>query len=151
MTKKLIILSSLILMTVGFETGHAKKGFFPAKTDVIALLRDDLFIGNAVSYLDRTGTINIHSAIDPSKKCVGGFRYTGLKTGSGRVTCSDGEIVNFQFKNITALSGYGYGKSSRGNFSFTYGLSLKQAKKRLGLPENITIEKTKPGFRLRGA
>ena len=103
MTKKLIILSSLILMTVGFETGHAKKGFFPAKTDVIAILRDDLFIGNAVSYLNRTGTINIHSAIDPSKKCVGGFRYTGSKTGSGRVTCSDGEIVNFQFKNIYIL------------------------------------------------
>ena len=67
------------------------------------------------------------------------------------MTCNDGEIANFQFNSISALSGYGYGKSSRGGFSFTFGLSLEQAKARLRLPKNKIIKKTKQGLRLRGA
>ena len=88
------------MLAGGCGTEHARMGLFTARADVMGIIRDDLFIGHAVGYLDRTGTIDIHSAIDQSIKCVGEFRYTGSKTGSGRVTCNDGEVATF---NLTAL------------------------------------------------
>ena len=45
-------------------TEHARMGLLTAKPDVIGILRDDIFIGQTVGYLDKTGTINIHSATD---------------------------------------------------------------------------------------
>ena len=39
-------------------------GLLTTKPDVTGILRDDIFIGQTVGYLDKTGTIDIHSATD---------------------------------------------------------------------------------------
>lgn len=145
--KKFLTLTLLLIFIS--SSVHARFSLFTAKAEVIALLQDDLFTGTAVGYLDRTGTIDLHSSIDKSIKCVGEFRYTGSMTGNGSVVCNDGENAEFQFIAISALSGYGYGKSSRGGFSFTFGLPLEEALDRLELPKNKTVEETEGGLRLR--
>lgn len=80
-------------------------GLFSATAPVIAILQDDLFTGEAVGYLDRTGTIEMVSEINPARRCVGNFRYTGSKVGEGRMTCNDGAEAAFQFNALSMLSG----------------------------------------------
>jgi hypothetical protein len=138
--------SALVLCSCGNE--HGRMGIFSAEADVLGIMQDDLFVGQAVGYLDRTGTIELVSTVDQSIRCVGEFRYTGSKTGKGQITCNDGNIADFQFNSLTSLSGYGYGTSSRGGFSFTYGLSPDDASKYLRLPSGKKMERTGKGMRL---
>ena len=121
----------------------ATMSFFSATAPVHAFLQDDLFYGEAVGYLDRTGTINVTSALDPETKCIGEFRYIGTKTGVGTLTCNDGQIANIQFQALSSLSGYGYGRTSKGPVSFTFGLTADEAKAYLKMPKGKTIAKTK--------
>lgn len=123
-------------------------GLFSATAPVLAVLHDDLFVGEAVGYMDRTGTLDIHSALDPSIKCVGSFRYTGSKIGTAEVVCNDGAEAKLSFNSLSTLSGYGYGKSTRGPASFTYGLTPEEAAKRLTLPRGKRLIKKSEGMRL---
>lgn len=120
-----------------------------ATAPVLAILYDDLFVGEAVGYMDRTGTIDIHSVSNPEIKCVGNFRYIGSKTGEATVRCNDGAEAVLSFNGLTALSGYGYGKTSRGPASFTFGLTSEQAGQYLTLPQGKRISKESQGTRLR--
>lgn len=108
----LAFLLSLLLNGCANESG-ARMGFASATSPVLAILSDDLFTGEAVGYMDRTGTIEITSVIDPNLKCVGQFQYTGSKTGTAIVRCNDGAIAELSFNGLSMLSGYGYGRSSR--------------------------------------
>lgn len=83
-------------------------GLFSATAPVVAILGDGLYMGHAVGYLDRTGTIDMQSTSQEDVRCVGEFRYTGSKTGSGEVHCSDGKVAEFQFNALSMLSGYGF-------------------------------------------
>src|SRR5213075_1120421 len=65
-------------------------GLISVTLPVIAILHDELFVGEAVGHIDRTGTIGLRSTLDPDKKCVGSFRYTGSKTGLADMRCDDG-------------------------------------------------------------
>jgi hypothetical protein len=129
------------------ESG-ARMGLTSATSPVLAILSDDLFTGEAVGYMDRTGTIEITSVIDPNLKCVGQFRYTGSKTGTAIVRCNDGAIAELSFNGLSMLSGYGYGRSSRGPASFTFGLTPEQAAKYLTLPKGKQLIKREKGPRL---
>jgi hypothetical protein len=107
-----------------------------AHAPVIAILQDDLFTGEAIGYMDRTGTIDIKSALNPELRCVGRFRYTGSKNGIATVQCNDGNEAELSFNGLSMLSGYGYGKSTRGPASFTFGLTPDEASTYLKLPAN---------------
>ena len=120
-------------------------GLTSATAPVLAVLSDDLFTGEAVGYMDRTGTIDIASVVDPSRKCVGQFRYTGAKTGVATGRCNDGAEAELSFNGLTMLSGYGYGKTSRGPASFTFGLTPEQASKYLTLPKGKQLIKRDTG------
>lgn len=120
-------------------------GLFSATAPVIAILQNDLFLGTAVGYMDRTGTINITSQVNPNLKCIGNFRYTGSKIGVGRMTCNDGSIAEFQFNGLSTLSGYGFSKSDRGGVSFTFGLTPEEATEYLKIPSNKKLEKSSEG------
>jgi hypothetical protein len=109
-------------------------GLTSATAPVLAILADDLFTGEAVGYLDRTGKIEVTSSVSPTLRCVGEFRYTGSSVGRGTMQCNDGNNAQFQFNSLSALSGYGFGNSSRGPMSFTYGLTVEEAKSYLRLP-----------------
>lgn len=126
-------------------------GLFTATAPVLAILHDDLFVGEAVGYMDRTGTIDLHSVVDTNLKCVGRFEYTGARTGVANVQCNDGADARLSFNALGPLSGYGYGKTSRGPASFTYGLSPEEAAERLTLPKGKKLIKAPEGPRLVGA
>ena len=123
-------------------------GLFTATAPVLAMLQDDLFTGEAVGYMDRTGTISMTSTIDPDRKCVGQFRYTGSKVGIARVQCNDGEEGELTFNALSMLSGYGYGKTTRGPASFTFGLTPEESSKYLTLPKGKQIRQKQEGPKL---
>ncbi|PUE29024.1 hypothetical protein B9Z39_02805 [Limnohabitans sp. JirII-29] len=112
------------------------------------MLADDLFLGEAVGYMDRTGTIDIKSALNPDTRCVGSFRYTGAKTGVASVRCNDGEEAVLNFNALSTLSGYGIGKTSKGPASFTFGLTPEEAAQYLTLPKGKKLSKQPAGPRL---
>jgi hypothetical protein len=110
-----------------------------ASAPVLAILHDDLFTGTAVGYGDRTGTIDVVSSVNPNLRCVGNFAYNGSKTGSGQLRCNDGNVAAFQFNGLTMLSGYGYGTTTRGGLSFTFGLDSVEAAQYLTLPKGKAL------------
>jgi hypothetical protein len=134
MIKILIIPLFIFLYSCTNESG-ARMGLFTGTAPVLAILHDDLFTGTSIGYPDRTGKIEVTSAIDPELSCMGEFYYTGHKTGSANLVCNDGNIASLKFTALTNLSGYGYGTSTRGPVSFTYGLTSSQSEKYLKLPE----------------
>ena len=111
-----------------------------ASAPVLAILHDDLFTGTAVGYADRTGTIDVVSSINPDLRCVGNFAYNGAKTGRGQMRCNDGNVAAFQFNGLTMLSGYGYGTTTRGGLSFTFGLDSVEAVQYLTLPKGKALQ-----------
>ena len=54
--------------------------------------------------------------------------------GKGTVSCKDGSQGQFNFKGLTNLKGYGYGSSTRGPVTFTYGMTAEEAAKYLQKP-----------------
>lgn len=143
----ILLISTANLFGCANQSG-ARMGLFSATAPVIAILHDDLFLGEAEGYMDRTGTISIQSAVNPDVKCIGNFRYTGSKVGVAEVRCNDGAEAALSFNALSTLSGYGYGKSSRGPASFTFGLTPEQASGYLTLPKGKQIIKKPEGARL---
>lgn len=144
----IVTVFSLLALSGCANNSGARMGMFSATAPVIAVLHNDLFIGETEGYMDRTGTISIQSALDPKLKCVGQFEYTGSKSGEATVRCNDGAEAKLSFNSLSMLSGYGYGKSTRGPASFTYGLTPEEATKYLTLPKGKRIESQKQGLRL---
>ncbi len=123
-------------------------GLFSVKIRVIAILHDELFVGEAVGHFDRTGTIELLSVTDPSVKCAGRFRYTGLKTGVADMKCDDGPEAKLLFNGLGVFSGYGAGSTPEGPASFTFGLDPKEAAKYLKLPKGKRLVERLEGLRL---
>jgi hypothetical protein len=139
-----MLLVTALLAGCANESG-ARMGLFSATAPVIAILADDLFLGEAVGYMDRTGTIQIKSSVNEDIRCIGEFRYTGAKTGIARVRCTDGAQASLDFTGLSALSGYGFGTSSRGPASFTFGLTPEQASQYLKLPKGKRLTPSPSG------
>ena len=119
-----------------------------AKRTVIAILADDLFIGEAEGHLSGAGTLAIHWQQDPKLTCLGQFTSTAELGGSGALHCSDGTTANFHFQRLTMFCGYGYGSFSRGPMSFVYGLTVEEARPYLKLPQGkkLTHNGLEPGL-----
>lgn len=137
-----ILAAALVLSGCANQSG-AYVGASSVVAPVIAILQDDLFVGEAHGYFDRTGKLDLRSALDDSVRCVGQFAYTGAHTGAGSIRCNDGSEAQFSFNALTTLSGYGYGKSSRGAFSFTYGLTAHESTEYLKLPAGRALRRDK--------
>lgn len=135
-----LVLSSVSLAGC-VTSGGARMGLFSATAPVIGMLADDLLVGSAKGYLDRTGTIDVKSSVRADVRCVGEFKYTGSKTGRGELHCNDGNVAEFQFNALSSLSGYGYGHSAAGPFSFTFGLTPEDSAKYLKLPAGKRLER----------
>tara|TARA_Y100000768_G_C23548256_1_gene482452 strand:+ start:58 stop:537 length:480 start_codon:yes stop_codon:yes gene_type:complete len=135
--KKILMLLILIpfLQSCVNESG-ARMGLFTAKSPVAVTIKGDIFVGWAVGDITGSGTIDIQSAIDPDNSCVGEFRYTSTWSlvGKGTVSCKDGSQGQFNFKGLTNLKGFGYGNSTRGPVTFTYGMTAEEAAKYLQKP-----------------
>jgi hypothetical protein len=113
----------------------AGAGLLSATGVVIAILADDLFVGEAEGHLSGAGTLAIHSQKDPFLICLGQFTSGAILGGSGQMRCSDGATATFHFQRLSVFRGYGVGSFSRGAMSFTYGLTAEEAGPYLNLPE----------------
>lgn len=144
-----LVIPILVVAMAGCSTpGGGQMGIFSATAPVVAILHEDLMLGEAVGYMDRTGTISVRSAVNPELRCVGEFRYTGSKTGTATLRCNDGAEAVLSFNALSTLSGYGYGRTSRGPASFTYGLTPDEAAQYLTLPPRKRLVQKKEGPRL---
>lgn len=146
-----VLIASVVLvfnLSGAANADEMRIGLFSVTLPVIAILHGELFVGEAVGHIDRTGTIEVRSAPDRDKKCVGSFRYTGLKTGLAHMRCDDGVEATLSFTALSAFSGYGYGSTLRGLASFTFGLSPEEAIPRLTVPEGKKLVAGTDGLRL---
>jgi len=109
-------------------------GLLSATRTVIAIVADDLFVGEAEGHLDGAGTLSIRSQRNPALHCLGQFTSSAELGGTGHMHCSDGSTATFQFQRLSAFRGHGVGNFGRGPMSFAYGLSVEEAGPYLKLP-----------------
>ncbi len=133
MRKGLITVLAACIGLAGSAT-VAGAELFSATRMVIAILADDLFVGEAEGHLSGAGTLAIHSQKTPALTCLGQFTSSAALGGSGQMHCNDGTTATFHFQRLTILRGYGVGSFSRGSMSFTYGLAAEEAGPYLKLP-----------------
>jgi len=112
----------------------AGAGLLSATRTVIAILANDLFVGEAEGHLSGAGTLAIRSQRNPDVSCLGQFTSSAELGGSGQMQCSDGATAIFHFKRLSVFRGYGGGAFSRGAMSFAYGLTVEEAGPYLKLP-----------------
>src|SRR5450830_1289911 len=123
------ILITVLAACIGLagSTTLAGAGLFSATGMVIAILADELFLGEAEGHLSGAGTLAIHSQKDPGLTCLGQFTSSAALGGSGQMQCSEGTDATFHFQRLSVLRGYGVGSLSRGTMSFAYGFSAEEA------------------------
>jgi hypothetical protein len=110
-------------------------GLLSATAMVIAILADELFLGEAEGYADGAGTLAIHSQKTPALTCVGQFTSNAELGGEGQLHCSDSSSATFHFQRLGMRKGHGAGSFSRGAMSFSYGLAAQEATRYLTLPQ----------------
>jgi hypothetical protein len=131
-TKSIVLLAAYAAMLGSSSLAGAD--LFSAKRAVIAIVVDDLFVGEAEGHLSGAGTLAIRSQKAPGLTCVGDFTSSAELGGQGRLQCSDGATATFHFKRLTAFTGYGAGTFNRGTMSFAYGLTHEEAGPYLQMP-----------------
>lgn len=109
-------------------------GLFSATGTIVAILADDLFVGEAVGHLNGSGTLAIRSQKNPNLTCHGEFTSSAELGGTGKLDCSDGTTAAFQFQRLTVYRGYGVASFGRGTMSFAYGFAADEAAPYLKLP-----------------
>ena len=130
------ILITVLASLIGFagSATPAGAGLFSATRTIIAILADDLFVGEAEGHLSGAGTLAIHSQRNPNLTCRGQFTSSADYGGSGPMECSDGATATFQFQRLTIFRGHGTGSTSLGPMTFAYGLTAEEASPYLKLP-----------------
>lgn len=119
---------------LGGSTSVAAAELFSATRPVIAIVADDLFVGEAEGHLSGAGTLAIHSQKNPNLTCVGQFTSSAALGGAGELHCSDGATAVFRFQRVTVFRGYGAGNFSRGAMTFAYGFAYEEVGPYLKLP-----------------
>ena len=141
----LLTVTALLATPPGDAAGFS---LFTIREPVFAVVDGMLLAGEALGHWDRTGTMSVHSTLDEALHCEGSFRFTGLKSGTAQIRCSDGSELDLNFEALGALSGWGQGLTSRGPVSFTFGLSAAEATPYLNLPKGKRIILTALGPKL---
>jgi len=127
------VLAACVAVVV--PTSASASGLFSATGMVIAILADELFLGEAEGHLDGAGTLAIHSQKTPGLTCVGQFTSSAEFGGKGQLHCSDGSSATFHFERLSIWNGHGAGSFSRGAMTFSYGLAADEAAPYLKLPK----------------
>ena len=107
---------------------------------VIAIMANDLFLGEAVGHLSGAGTIAIYSQRNPGVTCLGKFTSSAELGGSGQMQCSNGATGTYHFKRLSLEKGHGEGRYNQRPMSFTYGLTADESKPYLKLPKGKKLE-----------
>jgi hypothetical protein len=129
--RRLLIIS--LAVTVAWAS-PAEAGFFSSTGPVIAIIAGKLFQGEAEGNFDGSGTIMIQSNTKPDVTCSGQFTSSAELGGAGNLKCSDSSTSTIKFQRLSIFRGYGTGSSSKGQMSFTYGLSADESRPYLKMP-----------------
>jgi hypothetical protein len=135
----LTVLAALLGLAEGANVAAAD--LFSKTGPVIAIMANELFVGEAVGHLSGAGTIAIHSQLNPDVGCVGQFTSSAELGGSGEMRCSNGAIGTYHFKRLSMEKGYGVGSYRRRMMSFTYGLTADESEPYLKLPVGKKLER----------
>ena len=118
----------------------AAGGLFSKTGPVIAIMENELFLGEAEGHLSGAGTIAIYSQQNPDVTCAGQFTSSAELGGSGEMRCSNGATGTYRFKRLSLEKGYGVGNYGRHSMTFTYGLTFDESKPYLKLPPGTKLE-----------
>ena len=118
----------------------AAEELFSKTGPVIAIMANDLFLGEAVGHLSGAGTIAIHSQRDPAVTCLGKFTSSAKLGGSGQMRCTNGATGTYHFTRLTMEKGYGQGRYNQRSMSFTYGLTADESRPYLKLPTGKKLD-----------
>lgn len=141
MPRRLLTIFAASLALAGPPT-LADAGLFSSKGPVIAILAQELFVGEAEGHLNGRGTLFIRSQKDSRLTCAGEFTSSAELGGLGQMRCSDGATATFRFQRLGIYRGHGTGDFSRGSMSFAYGFSAEEAVPYLTLPEGKALRRT---------
>ena len=109
---------------------------------VIAIMANELFLGEAVGHLSGAGTMVIQSQRSPGVTCHGQFTSSAEHGGLGQMQCSNGAKGTYRFKRLTLEKGYGTGSFGKRSMSFTYGLTADESGPYLALPRGKKLAHT---------
>jgi hypothetical protein len=140
---KYILLSLISTLALGgcANQAGARMGLLTTTMSVVAMVAGDLYTGQSVSYIDGTGIMKLKSSTTPDRECTGDFRFESERLGVGDFECSGGTRVTFQFRALSTLTGYGFGRTRQGEVSFAYGMTAEQAEPYLRLPSGKKLRK----------
>jgi len=133
---------AVIALTLGgcVNPAGARMGLFTTTMPVVAIVGSEAFAGQSVGYIDGTGTIKLRGLSSPEHECGGDFHYQSERLGVGTIRCNGGADAPFQFRALSTLTGYGFGRAKSGDVSFAYGLTLEQARPYLKPPPGKKLQ-----------
>lgn len=144
--KPLALTTLLVFLLAGCaKINDASMRLFSSSAPALAVVDSTFLSGKVVVFTDRTGTINLESDAEPKLKCMGNLRYTATKTGAVSLKCSDGTDTLMSFTAISETSGYGRGRTARGQASYTFGMPAADAAAYLTLPPGKRMATTPEG------
>lgn len=121
-------------LALASSVGAPRAGLLSRTGDVIAIMAEELFVGQAEGHFGGAGTLAIHAQQNPALTCTGEFTSSKELGGKGQLRCSDGAGATFRFDRLSMTRGHGNGTFTRGPMSFTYGLSVEDSRPYLQLP-----------------
>ena len=122
------------------RANRAAADLFSKTGPVIAIMADDLFLGEAEGHFSGAGTIAIHSQTNPDVICRGPFTSSAKLGGSGQMQCTNGATGTYHFKRLSLVKRYGTGSYHQRSMSFTYGLTADESEPYLSLPPGKKLE-----------
>ena len=118
----------------------AQMGLFTTQTPVVGIVAGDVYTGHSIFYLNGTGIMTLSSSAHPEQQCSGDFRYESEQIGVGDMRCTGGTSATFQFRALSTMTGYGFGRARTGDVSFAYGMTAAQAEPYLRLPTGKKLQ-----------
>ena len=137
---KTLIMGLAAALALAEWTGVTAAELFSKTGPVIAIMGNELFLGEAEGHLSGAGTIAIHSQRNPGLTCVGRFTSSAELGGLGQMQCSDGTTGTYRFKRLSMEKGYGTGILGKRTMSFTYGLTVEESKPYVKVPPGKKLE-----------
>jgi hypothetical protein len=140
-----VAVAALALSACANPSG-ARMGLFTTTTPVVAIVGGELYTGESVCFLDGTGRLDLHASTDPAQACSGRFRYESDHLGVGDMRCNGKTDASFQFRALSTMTGYGFGRAQEAEVSFAYGMTPEQATPYLRLPSGKKLRRKDSGL-----
>lgn len=124
--RSLLLLAGALLLGGCAALNDATMRALASSASALAVIGDRVFTGEMLLYTDRSGKLQLRSEAEPALSCMGALRYTATASGTVNLSCSNGTQARLPFTALGETSGYG--GTSGGTISFTYGLAPEPAR-----------------------